>query len=255
MKNVSGLLTLQGFFTLLLLLFAPFSQAAVPVGAVMTDFGGYDLATATAIQTDGKIVVVGDTFASSGYDAALARYLPDGRLDATFGTGGRVTLDLAGCPCNEEVHAVLIQPDGKIVIGGSAVPGASGVGTHFVLARFNVNGTLDTGFGVNGKVFINLGGYYEYVYALTLQSDGKIVAVGDSDGDFALTRVSRSGRLDSGFGVSGKIRTDFAGATDEAHGVVIQADGKIVAGGFAGLATGAAFAMAQPDDASRYAEG
>lgn len=216
---------------------------AVPLGAVMTDFGGYDLATATAVQADGKIVVAGEAGNSTGADAALARYLPDGRLDASFGTGGKAIFDLAGCPCNEEIHAMLIQPDGKIVVGGSAVPGAAGTGTHFALARFNANGTVDTAFGVNGKVFINLGGYYEYAYALTLQSDGKIVAAGDSDGDFALTRVSRSGRLDTGFGVGGKVRTDFDGGTDEAHGVVIQADGKIVAGGFAGIATGSAFAM------------
>ncbi len=221
-----------------LLLLTPFNLAyAVPLGAVMTDFGSYDLATATAIQADGKIVVVGDSGGSYGYNAALARYLPNGRLDTSFGTGGMATLDLAGCPCNEEVHAVAIQADGKIVIAGSAVPGPTGVGTHFVIARFNANGGVDTGFGTSGKVFINLGGYYEYAYALAIQSDGKIVAAGDSDGDFALTRVSRSGRLDGTFGSGGTVRTDFEGSTDEAHGLVIQSDGKIVAGGIASWST------------------
>ncbi|MDO8414555.1 MAG: hypothetical protein Q7S51_12290 [Gallionellaceae bacterium] len=225
-------------------LLANFNLAhAVPLGAVMTDFGNYDLATATAIQADGKIVVAGESGGSSGYNAALARYLPDGRLDTSFGTAGKTTLDLAGCPCNEEIHAVVIQADGKIVIAGSAVPGSTGTGTHFVIARFNANGTVDTGFGTGGKVFIELGGYYEYVYALVIQSDGKIVAAGDSDGDFALARVTKSGRMDNAFGSGGKVRTDFDGYTDEARGVVVQSSGKIVAGGFAETATGWDFAL------------
>ena len=103
MQKISGLLKLQGLFTLLLLLLAPFSQAAVPLGAVMTDFGNYDLATANAIQADGKIVVVGETYGSSGYDAALARYLPDGRLDTAYSPAG-VQLHRSHLP---EAHRVL----------------------------------------------------------------------------------------------------------------------------------------------------
>ena len=119
-------------------------------GKVTTDFsGGTDQAFAVALQTDGKIVVAGE--AKTGYsreDFALARYHPNGTLDTTFGTGGKVTTDFAGD--TDQVFAVALQPDGKIVVAGEAKAGYSG--EDFALARYNNNrfpvvtlkATLDT---------------------------------------------------------------------------------------------------------------
>lgn len=87
-------------------------------GLVTTDFSGvFDFALDVAIQADGKIVVAG----AASQDFALARYNTGGSLDITFGTGGLVTTDFASN--SDEVFAVAVQVDGKIVAAGSAMIG------------------------------------------------------------------------------------------------------------------------------------
>ncbi len=190
-------------------------------GTVITDVSGVDKALAVARQNDGKIVAVGECQSSSGVDIALARYNPDGSLDRTFGSGGKVVTDLGG---TDSTRAVVVQSDGKIVIG-------TGNG-DFVLVRYNSDGTIDSSFGDSGKVVVDLGSA-DGVNALALQSDGKIVAAGISGGNVAVVRLESSGALDSSFGSGGKVLTDL-GASDRANAVTIQRDGKIVAVGVSG---------------------
>ena len=151
-------------------------------GKVTTDIGGIDSGKAIAIQSDGKIVAAG-TGGASG--SALVRYNTNGSLDTTFGTGGKVTTVTAGSL--EYAYAVVIQDDSKIVtVGTRLIAGSSGV---FSLARYNTNGSLDTTFGTGGKLTTSLGpGPNTLAYAAAIQSDGKIVAAGTSNGDFALVR-------------------------------------------------------------------
>ena len=107
-------------------------------GRVITDFGGgsYDFAYDAALQADGKIVVVG----SSGGDMAVARYNPDGSLDATFDSDGMVKVDFQSA--YDYGHAVAVQPDGKIVVGGETT---ITTWSDFALARLCPNGALDNG--------------------------------------------------------------------------------------------------------------
>src|SRR2546426_2863336 len=148
-------------------------------GRVLTDFGGGDRARAVALQADGKIVVAGSSSAGAvGADFALARYNPGGSLDPTFGSGGRVLTDFG---VDDEARAVALQADGKIVVAGGFG------GAFFALARYNPNGTLDTSFGSEGRVFTNFGGR-DGARALALQADGKIVAAGFTSSGFGVRR-------------------------------------------------------------------
>ena len=193
-------------------------------GEVTTDFGGSDSAQAVAIQSDGKIVAAGGTFSFPSGDFALARYNVDGSLDPTFGSGGKVTTDFGGF---DAASAVVIQPDGRIVAAGRSGGG------DFALARYNADGSLDPTFGSGGKVTTDFGGGFDAAFGVALQTDGKIIAVGQgaSSFDFALARYNGDGSLDPTFGSGGKVTTDFTGGFEDAIAVAIQLDGRIVVTG------------------------
>jgi uncharacterized delta-60 repeat protein len=221
-------------------------------GKVTTDISGNtDNATAVAIQSDGKIIVAGGASNGTNNDFALLRYNADGSLDTSFGTSGKVVLDFA--KSDDLAKALMIQGDGKIVVAGSTNNISVAVTTNqdFALARFNADGTLDASFGVAGMVITDFANAADYVHALALQSDGKIVAAGSSDSngvsktDFALARYNTDGTLDTSFGTGGKVITDFVGASDSAQAIAIQGDGKIIAVGWAFNGTNNDFAMAR----------
>jgi uncharacterized delta-60 repeat protein len=183
------------------------------------------------------------------FDFALARYNSDGTLDASFGTGGRVTTDFAGP--NDQAESVVVQPDGRIVVAGAAGPFINR-GFDFALARYNSNGTLDTSFGTSGKVTTDFAGADDVPTepsAIALQGDGKIVVVGQTTvgglSNFALASFNSNGTLDTSFGTSGKVTTDFAGANDVPFSVAVQPDGNIVLAGGATINGRAAFALAR----------
>jgi len=206
-------------------------------GGVMTDFDGFnDDVQALLIQPDGKIVAVGDAKNPAHYyDFALARYLPGGVLDTTFGAAGKVRTDF-GAANLDIAYSAALQANGKIVVAGTATFN-NGAEQDFAIARYNQNGTLDTNFSLDGRVTIDFGSYLQSAYSVLIQTDGKIVTVGypnteSSDSDFLLARCNRNGSLDSTFGVGGKVRTSFGNLNDGANGAVLQPDGKIVAVGF-----------------------
>jgi uncharacterized delta-60 repeat protein len=156
-----------------------------------------------------------------------------GDLDPTFGTGGKVSTDFGG---NEEAWAVAAQRDGKAVVaGGRFDPGPS---DDFVLARYTARGALDVTFDGDGKVTTDFGGRSDAAGDVAIQPDGKIVAVGSGFPavvrplDFALARYHPNGTLDTTFGDGGKVLTTFGpNSIDGASAVVVQPDGKVVAGG------------------------
>jgi uncharacterized delta-60 repeat protein len=201
-------------------------------GVVTTDLGrrGVDEGFDVAVQSDGKIVMVGRSNGPTGYDFGVLRYDADGSLDPSFGTGGIVTTDFAGG--TDYAHGVAIQPDGKIVLAGHASVGG-GSGNDFALARYNADGSLDASFGSGGKVTTNIAGATDLGNAVALQPDGKIVVVGACDPSgsfdyhFALARYAADGTLDASFGQGGTIVGDLGSA----GGVVVQPDGKIIAAG------------------------
>jgi len=196
---------------------------------------GRDVGDAVAIQRDGKIIVAGGSYGTSGNAFAMARYNINGSLDNTFGTNGTVkTLINGDNGTGGYATSIAIQPDRKIVLAG-------GSGYAFAVARYNIDGTLDNTFGTNGTVrtFINGGdGSSDYANSVTIQSDGKIVAVGLSrnggNNAIALARYKTNGVLDNTFGTNGTVRTlinDGDGTADIGYSVALQPDGKIIVGG------------------------
>jgi len=213
-------------------------------GKVTTDLRrSTDIANAVAVQADGKLVVVGQTYKNNDFsneDFAVARHNTDGTLDTTFGAMGRVKTDFPGLAAVPS--SVVIQPDGKIVVAGGAFPLFTFAG-DFKVVRYNSNGSLDRSFGSGGIVTTVFAGDGSYAFAVALQSDGKIIAAGTdfvdfnpgdmSDTDFALARYNPDGSLDTTFGNGGTVTTDFFGTEDDVFSVLIQSDGKIVAVGSA----------------------
>ena len=207
-------------------------------GKVITDLGGgSDSAQAIAVQADGKILVAGNaTVLGAGLDFALVRYNPDGSLDPSFGTAGKVTTTFGND--SDNVFALLIQPDGKIVLGGDTSQGSSTSGVDFALARYNPDGSLDASFGVEGKVVTSLASFSgrDSVYALALQDVGgesRIVAAG-GEGDFMIARYTAAGQLDASFGAGGKVTGLLGSTIGAARAVKIAADGSIVLAGHGG---------------------
>src|SRR5215470_13191534 len=211
-------------------------DASLGTGGIVTtalDFpGSFDRVFTLVKQPDGKFVAVGSTVINLFANFALARFNANGTLDTTFGTGGIVT---TGFGVSAEATSGAVQADGKIVAAGYAnLDGAD----DFALVRYNSNGTIDASFSTGGKVttaFLSQGFSEAQAKSVALQPDGGIVAVGNAivggGFDFALARYNSNGTLDTSFGTSGKVTTDFAGANDQAESVFVQPDGKIVAAG------------------------
>jgi uncharacterized delta-60 repeat protein len=155
----------------------PDASFGAGTGRVQIDFAGGAIAQAVALQPDGKIILAGE---SGNTNFAVARLLPGGSLDDSFGAGGKAVINFAG---QSGVSDVALQPDGKIVLVGYA-------GDNFGVARLQPNGSLDTTFGSGGKTEIGYGPV-AYGVALAMQPDGKIVVAGEthSPDDFAIARL------------------------------------------------------------------
>jgi uncharacterized delta-60 repeat protein len=175
--------------------------------------------------------VLGSICALTAMWANLA-FAVSGDLDTTFNGDGRVMSDFTDRFAGAE--AVAIQSDGKVVVAGGN--GNRGIAGDFALARYNTGGSLDTTFSANGKVTTGFTVGKDIAYGVAIQADGKMVAAGTAGGNgnkFALARYNANGTLDTSFSGDGKVMTDFTPGLDGAAGVVIQADGKIVAAGTA----------------------
>jgi uncharacterized delta-60 repeat protein len=198
-------------------------------GKVLTYFGARRNASsvsAVAIQADGKIVAFGYSYDQLPFGRvrfALARYTLRGRLDRSFGRGGKVQTDF-GARSSAYGDAVAIQPDGKIVAVGADFRGSR---TDFALARYNADGTLDRSFGQGGRVVTKVGDGSSDPSALVVQPDGKLVAAGSAGGNFALVRYGADGKLDPSFGSGGTVVMDAG----DVSALAIQRDRKLVAAG------------------------
>jgi uncharacterized delta-60 repeat protein len=145
-------------------------------GKVVTSFSRLDEGRDIAIQSDGKIIIAGDSFASNSSDFALLRYNSDGSLDTSFGSGGRLLTDFFGS--NDGVEAIAVQPGGKIVAVGHTENTANLGHFSFAVAQYNEDGSLDDHFGTAGRVITNFGLADSFPFAVALQADSKIVAAG-----------------------------------------------------------------------------
>lgn len=156
-----------------------------------------DYAYAMATQPDGKVLLAGRAAEHLG-DFAVVRLERDGRLDTSFGTGGKVMTDFAGAA--ETAYAIAVQADGKILVAGTTQSAASG--QDFALVRYLPGGELDASFGTGGKVVTALSNDADTAYALLVGADGRIFVGGDANSgasatglDFALAAYSADGKL------------------------------------------------------------
>jgi len=218
-------------------------------GVVITDIGpSHEEGTAITLQPDGRILVSGYTWVvdANGTTAYIvaARYLADGALDPSFGTGG-ISLQTTGYP-SDYAYSITLQPDGRILLGGSSD------GNSYAVLRLNDDGTPDLGFGVDGWAVAMVVGINSTGHCVALQPDGRIVLAGDAliynadstnaNQDLAAVRFMADGTLDLSFGTQGQVITDMDGTgvrADLIRDVAIQPDGAILLCGLTVASDGA----------------
>jgi uncharacterized delta-60 repeat protein len=211
-------------------------------GLATIDFGFGDAdATAVALQRNGKILVAGHG-ARNVYrteeDFAVARLRANGRLDRSFSSDGRVTVDF-GHRLSDGVRGMVLRRDGRIVLAGGS--GKRGTAPRIAVAQLQPNGPLDRTFGAGGRKMTRPGPHGGYADAIVQQPDGRIVVAGrmfdDSRLDtsaWVLARYGRGGALDHSFGHGGLVVNDFSTGADQAGALAVQQDGRIVATGSVG---------------------
>lgn len=187
----------------------------------------------TTAPTDPYIVTTPNT---QGLEAAAKTIVDKASADGFdfsggFDAGEHVTVDLAGL--YDTPHAVLVQPDGRILVAGQSAYGRQLY--RGVIIRLNADGSRDAAFGNDGVVFVEKLGY---VSTLVVQPDGKIVAGGgyhtrDAGEDFGVARLNADGSRDGGFGDGGVTHVDFKGIRDSIRSLALSADGKIIVAGTA----------------------
>lgn len=228
---------------------SPFGAGKVATSVGLLD----DVANAVLVQPDGKVVLVGSCYnnrhTSNSADFCAARYNTDGTLDITFnangGSPGRITTDFG---LNDSyAKAAMLQPDGKIVLGGHCHNGVPAL----CALRYNANGTLDSTFNAGGSqpgtLSPDFQSYYTYNYgfaasSVLLQADGKILLTGHCShlvnyrNTFCAARYNNDGTadptFDAGRGNLGLAIVDYGKILPlSSTAGVIQADGKIVLAG------------------------
>ncbi|MCX7590873.1 MAG: Ig-like domain-containing protein, partial [Kiritimatiellae bacterium] len=182
-------------------------------------------------QADGKIVVAGRA-TLNGDDFIVARYESNGALDLNFGNQGRTIVSLATGSGTDLLKRIFLQSDGKIIAAG--VTSTSSV-YSFGVVRFYANGVIDRSFGNNGSTLVSLPSGLSANMNALLQSDGKILLVGEHQPDLlerynkeiAMVRLGSNGSLDTSFGDAGIATANFNSnvlITD----VFVQSDNKIL---------------------------
>ncbi len=195
-------------------------------GMVATDFGGGEAVYSLHVAPDGRILAAGFS-STGGYDIAVAGYLPDGTLDPSFGSGGRLSLDFSGGSF-DQAYSMALQANGRILLAG--VSDSAG-DYDFAVVRLLANGTLDASYGQGGRVLVSDPGL-QVLYRLTLDHAGRALAIGASDLaetiDFAVLRFDTDGNPDTGFGDAGQTLIDIDSGTDFPRDIVVACGDRIV---------------------------
>jgi uncharacterized delta-60 repeat protein len=227
------------------LLLIPSTQAMAAPGALDTAFNGtgavttgiikVDQAYDVAIDSSDRVVLGGFTFNGSNRDLSLVRYSSDGSLDSSFSSDGKVNTDVGGLGGDDQIDAITLQSNGKIVVAGSTVP--PGGNADFLVARYNADGTLDSGFGGGtGYVTTDVASGADVANGVAIDSGGNIVVAGAAHlaaggTDFAVARYTQGGVPDTSFDSDGLVTTAVGSSNDQANDVVVQSNDKIVAAG------------------------
>lgn len=202
-----------------------------------TSIGSYCEASGCALQADGSVVVCGYA-TNAAEDMVILRYDANGTLDTGFDGDGTAVISVS--PDQDVAIDALVQPDGRMVIGGYALLGSE---YEFTLVRLNTDGSLDSTFDGDGirTTFVGLGNAIGQ--RIALQPDGKIVQVGMANGpmgqpDIALVRCDTTGALDAAFGTNGTVTTEVSGDSDFGYAIALAPDGKILVAGDAAVGDG-----------------
>lgn len=190
------------------------------IGGIVTTIvdSSEDGIASVSLQPDGKIVAGG----YAGNQFLLIRYKDDGTLDDNFGMGGIV---LTSIEWEASIYSIVLQNDGKIIATGTT---GDITNFKFALARYNTDGTLDTGFSTVGTVITDIDSFfYDFATSIALLSDGKIVIAGYSGDNIALAKYNTNGILDSNFGKGGKVSMNNFPPVSQ-NSLAIQSDGKII---------------------------
>ncbi len=231
--------TVASFVEPLGILDSSFGTSGILTKKILTSYSGGKVIRA---QSDGKILVAGY------YEKIIyiLRYNADGTVDTSFGTEGTgiIYTDLVnGADYSDTVTDMKIQPDGKIVICGYLNNYNNGDNYDFFIIRYNSNGSLDTTFNGDGLASYNMGAG-DFAFALTFQSDGKILVAGKAEEEFLTIRFNTDGYFDTSFASKGYLLTNpIQNAQSEARDVAIDKDGKIVVAGYSILSSDTYFTM------------
>jgi uncharacterized delta-60 repeat protein len=207
-------------------------------GTVATDFGlgDDDLGFAVAVDSIGRIVVAGSSEVGVFDDFGVVRYTADGGLDTSFGTGGKVTTGFGRG--NDIGYGVVIDSAGRIIVAGMAY---NGIDNDFAVVRYTRTGTLDSAFGIGGKVTTDFAGGDDIGWGVAVDSADRIVVAGHATTGneelFAVVRYTPAGVLDTSFGTGGIVTTDvnadgIGTSPDVAKAVAIDLQGRVVVAGY-----------------------
>jgi uncharacterized delta-60 repeat protein len=199
-------------------------------GIVVTDIGsGDDYGYGVVVDSQDRVVVAGQSDNSGDIDFAVVRYTSAGVLDATFGTGGKVTTAIGS---TDGGQGVVVDSQDRIVVAGYSFNSGK---SDFAVARYTSAGELDTSFSADGIVVTDIGSGDDYGRAVAVDSQDRVVVAGashnGSDNDFAVVRYTSAGELDTSFSADGIVTTAIGSASDYGYGVVVDSDDRVVVAG------------------------
>ena len=179
----------------------------------------------TLVQSNGNILLINGVPSNLGI--LITRFLPDGVLDANFGTNGSLTLPVQNSIIRPR-DAYLLPDDKFLVTGqGQISPSTTGFG----VMKFNADGTPNTEFDGDGNVVVNMGAANAFPNAITIQADSRIVVAGSVSGKVGLLRLNTDGSIDNSFDGDGIVVRDLNSISEAGNDIKIQEDGKIVVAG------------------------
>jgi len=194
-----------------------------------------DIAQAVAIQPDGAMVVAGTCQTGSTQDFCIARFLANGDLDPSFGSGGKVVTAVG---VGNDVARAITLDGSKIVVAGSCTQGGE---TDFCVARYLANGALDPDFKGGGIVMVAVGALADQAYAVAMDGTGILIG-GECEvagvTDSCLLRLLGDGSIDSSYGASGRVIVPMTTFNDGIRGVAVSGGKAIVAARCIDLGTG-----------------
>lgn len=217
---------------------------------------GHDRLFGVAYAADGRFYAVGvaadSTEATADFRTLVARFLPNGDLDTSFGTMGYATANIAQGTNGEVARGIVVQSNGKVVVSATVEAGgmADARDRDIALVRFNTDGSRDMSFGTNGTVILDLSRGVEVtsgastsfltdsVWGLTEYADNRLlvtgvqVRAGGMDTDWAVVRLSADGARDTSFGTNGVVTVDINNRSADSRNATVLSDGSIVTAGY-----------------------